>query len=172
MSLLDILQQYINPNAAPHGNVESHFDEVSQQTSTPALGRGVAEAFRSNATPSFGQAVGSLFGQSNGLQQAGVLNQFIQSIGPAALSGAAGGILGRVMGSTGVHGGAPPTISPAQASQLSPADVSQIATHAEENDPSIVDRVGEFYAQHPALVKTMGAVALGAIMSHLSQSRN
>ncbi len=166
MGLLDILQQYAGGGAAPQGNVSDHFDQVATQVPQQSLGNAIGAAFRSDATPPFGQMVGSLFNQSNPQQQAGVLNQLIQAIGPGALSGVAGGVLGRVLG-----GGGAATITPQQASQLSPSDVNAIAEHAQQQDPSIVDRVGSFYAQHPTLVKTLGAVALSAVMGHLSANR-
>ena len=168
MGLLDILKQYADPSAPPTANVNDHFDEVAQQTSSQDLGRGIASALRSDATPPFGQTVGGLFGQSNPQQQAGVLNQLIQSLGPGALSGVAGGVLGRMLGG---NAGATPRVTPDQASQLSPADVTAIAAHAEQHDPSIVDRVGSFYAEHPTLVKTLGAVALSAVMGQLNNRR-
>lgn len=168
MGLLDILQQYAGGAAAgPQGNVNDHFDEVARQVPQQDLGGGLAAAFRSDATPPFGQMVGSLFGQSNPQQQAGVLGQLVQSLGPGALTGIAGGVLGRMFGG----GQVPATITPQQASQLSPDDVNAIAAHAQQQDPSIVDRVGAFYAQHPTLVKTLGAVALSAVMGHLSSRR-
>ena len=169
MGLLDILQQYAGGNSPSPGNVSDHYDQVAQQVPQQDLGQGIAAAFRSDSTPPFGQSVGSLFGQSNPTQQAGVLNQLVQSLGSSALTGVAGGILGRMLG--GGMPGSTPTITPQQASQLSPNDVSTIATHAEQQDPSIVDRVGSFYAQHPTLVKTLGAVALSAVMGHLSANR-
>ena len=166
MGLLDILQQYAGGAAAPQGNVSDHFDQVAIQVPQQSLGNAIGSAFHSDATPPFGQMVGSLFGQSNSQQQDAVLNQLIQAIGPGALSGVAGGVLGRVLG-----GQATGTITPQQASQLSPSDVNAIAEHAQQQDPSIVDRVGSFYAQHPTLVKTLGAVALSAVMGHLSSNR-
>ena len=165
MGLLDILSQYVNPSSASTGNVMDHFDQVAQQAPQQDLGRGIAAAFRSDSTPAFGQSVGSLFGQSNPQQQTGLLNQLVQSIGPGALSGIAGGVLGRVLG--GSMGAGVPTITPAQASQLSPADVSAIATHAQSQDDSVVDKVGGFYAQHPTLVKSLGAAALAIALGHM-----
>ena len=164
MGLLDILQQYAGTAAATSGDTASHFDEVAQHAPPGDLGAGIAAALRSDATPPFGQLVGNLFGNGNSQQQAGMLNQILQTLGPAALSGLAGGALGRIFGS----GGVPSTITPQQASQLSPSDVSAIAANAEKQDPSIVDRLGDFYAQHPTLVKTLGAAALGIAMSHMS----
>ena len=164
MSLLDILNQYSGA-AQPQPNTAAHFDEVARQSSPESLGSAVSSMFRSDSTPPFGQAVGSLFGQSNPQQRAGVLNQIIQSLGPDALAGG-GGILGRVLGSSGTPG-VVPTVTPEQASQLSPSDVTNLATHAEEQNPAIVNSIGSFYAQHPALVKTLGVTALAVILGHV-----
>ena len=169
MGLLDILKQYSNPGAAPTSDVFGHFDTVAQQANPQDLGKGIAAAMRSNATPSFGETVGSLFGQSNATQKAGALNEILQSLGPAGLATAGGGILGRILG-TGA--GAPATpITPAQAAQVSPADLGTIAASAQQQNGSIVDRLGSFYAQHPTLVKTLGVAALGAVMSHMSSQQ-
>jgi len=43
------------------------------------------------------------------------------------------------------------------------------AEHAAKQNPSIVDQASEFYAQHPTLVKSLGAASLALIMSHLSK---
>ncbi len=171
MGLLDILQQYAGDNQAPQSDVHQHFDEVAPQVSQQDLGNGIAAAFRSDATPPFGQMVGNLFDRSNPQQQAGVLNQLVQSLGSGGLASVAGGVLGRILGTGSSSSSAAPNITPEQASQISPADVNAIAVHAEKQDPSIVDRVGAFYAQHPTLVKTLGAVALSAVMGQLSSRR-
>ena len=163
MGILDVLQQYANPAAAPTDKVHEHFDQVAQQASSQQLGNGVAAAFRSDATPPFGQMVGNLFGQSTPEQRAGILNQLTQVLGSGALSSIAGGVLGRVLGG----GNAAPTITPEQASQVSPADAAVIAEHAEKKDPSILDRAGEFYAQHPDLVKGLGAAALAIALGRM-----
>ncbi len=78
------------------------------------------------------------------------------------IASVAGGVLGRVLG-----GGATPTITPDQASQISPADAGAIAAHAEKTDPSVMDRAGEFYAQHPQLVKGLGAAALAIALGRM-----
>ena len=101
MGLLDILQQYANPAAAPTDNVHQHFDQVAQQSAPQDLGNGVAAAFRSDATPPFGQMIGNLFAQSNPQQRAGILNQLVQALGSGALASVAGGVLGRVLGGAG-----------------------------------------------------------------------
>jgi hypothetical protein len=165
MSLLDILSQYAG-SAQPQANTAAHFDAAAQQATTSDLGGALASMFRSSATPAFGQQIGDLFNRSNPTQQAGLLNQILQSVGPGAL-GAAGGVLGSILG-TSATTGTLPTITPEQASQVSPAQVQAIANHAEQHDPSIIDRAGAFYAQHPTLVKSLGVAALAMTMNHLS----
>jgi hypothetical protein len=167
MELLDLLNKYVRPSEAPLANATEHFDTVAQQAPPQQLGGGIAAAFRSDATPAFGQAIASLFGQSNPEQKAGALNHLLEALGPSAAAVAGGGLLQRL----GLSGGSGP-ISPAQASQISAADVSAIATHAEQQNGSIVDKLGSFYAQHPTLVKTLGVAALGAVMSHMSKQRS
>lgn len=167
MGLLDILKQYTGSPSGPTGDVAGHFDTVAQHVSPNELGGGIAAAMRSDATPSFGQTVGGLFGKSNPEQQAGLLSQLVQAVGPGALSSIAGGALGGLFGA----GRAPGPITPAQASQVTPDQVTAIANHAEQQDGSIVDKVGGFYAQHPAIVKTLGVAALAIAMSHMNKQQ-
>ncbi len=156
-----MLQQYTGGGAGNTANAEQDFQQVAQHAPSSALAPGLADAFRSDKTPPFGQMVSSMFGQSNGEQRAGILNQLLGSLGPAALSG---GLLSGLSGLT--HGS---TVTPEQAQQISPAAVQGLAEHAQQNDPSIVDRAGEFYAQHPTLVQGLGAGALAMIMSRIPQ---
>ena len=116
MSLLDILNQYAG-SAQPQSDTSAHFDAAAQQASTGDLGSALASMFRSDAPPAFAQQIGQLFNGSNPQQQAGLLNQILQSVGPSAL-GAAGGVLGRVLG-TSATTTCVPTVTPEQASQRS-----------------------------------------------------
>ena len=166
MSLLDILQQYAGGTPPQGADVHAHFDQAAQQASPQQMAPGIAAAFRSDQTPPFGQMVGQLFDRSNPQQRAGLLNQLIQAIGPAALSSVAGGALGRVLG-TGAGTSSTPSVTPAQAQQV-PADaVAAAATHAEQKDGSIVDKLSGFYAQHPDLVKGLGATALAIALGQM-----
>ncbi len=164
MGLMDILNQYAGQAQAQPQTAE-HFDAAASQASAGSLAGALTSMFRSDATPAFGQTMGSLFNHSNPQQQAGALNQILQTVGPSVL-GAAGGVLGRILGSSGAQS-ATPTITPEQASQLTPAQMQEIAAHAEQHDPSIVDRMGTFYAQHPTLVKSLGATALAFALGQL-----
>jgi hypothetical protein len=163
MGLMDILQQYTNATAVPNPNIApEHFDEVSRAAPPKVLGQGVADAFRADNTPPFGEMVGQMFGQSNPQQQAGVLNQLLRSMAPGVLSALGGGILGRM--SAPSNAGAP-QLTPEQASQLTPEQVKEIATRAERDDPGVLDKIGAFYAEHPQLVKTLGSAALAIALA-------
>ncbi len=161
-NIIGILQQYANPSTANPTNVEQHFDQVAQSAPQSHLASGLSEAFRSGQGGGFGQVVGNLFGQSNGAQQAGILNHLLGALGPAA--GAS--ILGNL-----VSGSGNTQLTPEQAQQVPPEKVQQMAEQAQQRDPSIVDTAGNFYAQHPTLVKALGAGSLALIMSHMSRSQ-
>lgn len=130
MGLLDILNQYTGQATGSDTDVGNHFDQVAGQADKRAVGDGVAAAMRSDATPSFGQTISHMFGQSDPQQKAGLINQLLQAIGPPALSGVAGGALGRMLG--GQARSAAPAVTPEQASQLSPTEVDTIASHAHQ----------------------------------------
>lgn len=157
-NLMGLLQQYANPSQSASGNVHQDFEQVSQTASQPQLAGGLAEAFRSNQTPPFANMLSTLFSNSNGQQQAGILNHLLSSLGPGAASGILGGLAG---------GGS--SVSPEQAQQVPPETVQQLAEQAQQKDPSIIDQASNFYAQHPTLVKALGAGSLAMIMSHLSR---
>lgn len=46
----------------------------------------------------------------------------------------------------------------------------ELAEKAEQQNPSIVDRMGDFYAQNPTLVKAIGGAALAVALGHMAQS--
>jgi hypothetical protein len=166
--IANVLQNYSqeNPTAAPH-EVETHFTQVAQAAPSSALADGLAAMFRSDQTPAFGQMVGQLFSNSNGSQRANLLNALLAS--PAAAD-----IVSQLTQATGIRipsgPGAP--ITPEAAAQIPPEAVEQAAAHAEQHDPSIIDRVSEIYAEHPTLVKTLGAATIGLALSHLASRRN
>jgi hypothetical protein len=159
MGLLDILQQAIG-----HDDATAHLDQVAQHASAGELGAGLAAAMRSDGTPPFGDTVGQLFGRSSPAQQAGVLNQILATLGPAAASALAGGVLGRMLqpGQT--------QVTPDQASQLSPAQVTEIATHAEQQHAGVIDEVSRFYAQHSGLIKTLGGAAIAIALAKMKEN--
>lgn len=166
MGLMDVLEHYTNRDAASNPNAQDHFDEVVRSISPDVMGQGVADAFRADETPPFPDMVSQMYGQSNPQQQAGLLNQLIRAIGPSVLSAIGGGMLGRMSAQPG--GSGLPQLTPQQAQQVTPQQVQEIARRAEEHDPSVLDKVGGFYAQHPDLVKTLGSAALAIALAGIS----
>ena len=164
-SIMNLLQRYsgATPEAAP-ASVHEDFKQVAQGASTDHLASGLNDAFRSDRTPPFENMVGNLFGASNGEQKAGILNQLLGAVGPSVLSSGLLGGLSQYLGSA-------KAVTPEQAEQVQPEAVEELAKHAQQQDPSIIDRASKFYAQHPTLVQGLGAGALALIMSHMSNRR-
>ena len=164
-NIREILGQYRGGPAAPlPPNVEADYAKVAENAPSSHIASGLAEAFRSNDTPPFGQMLGSLFRNSDGPQRAGILNQLIHSVAPGLLS--SGGVLGSL---GGLFQGSNTRVTPDQANAVSPEAVQELAEHAEKQNPSIVDQASQFYAQHPTLVQGLGVGALAMIMSHMSR---
>lgn len=165
----NVLQNYSQGAPASSGDeVESHFHQVAQAAPPAELAQGLSAMFHSDQTPPFAQMVGQLFGSSNGTQRASLLNTLMSS-------GAAAGLLGQLAQSAGISlpagGGAAPAVTPEAANQITPEMAQQAAARAAQHDPSIVDRVSQLYAEHPTLVKTLGAAAMSIALAHLSQRR-
>jgi len=161
---MGILNQYRNASAGtPPPNVEDDYSQVAQSAPQSHLANGLAEAFRSSETPPFGQMLSTLFSNSNGQQRAGILTQLLSSVGSGLLTS------GALSSLSGLLRGGQPSVTPEQANQISPDTVQQLAEHAAKQNPTIIDQASEFYAQHPTLVKALGAGSLALIMSHLSR---
>jgi hypothetical protein len=165
MGIKEILQQYAERPTDTHQD----FDEVAREVPKDVLADGMAHAMRSDATPPFGQLMGQLFGQSNPQQRAGILGELARAAGPAVL-GKLGGLLGG--GHAAGAGGATtatPTISLADAQQVTPQQAEEIARAAEKQDPGVLDKVAGFYAQHPEVFKAVGGMALALALGRMAQ---
>ncbi len=166
----NVLQNYSQSGqpAAEEEVVASHFHQVAQAAPPSALADGLAAMFHSDQTPPFAQMVGQLFGSSNGTQRASLLNTLLSS-------GAGSGFLSQLSQSAGISLpaglGSTAPITPEAAAQITPGMAQQAAARAAQHDPSIVERVSELYAQHPTLVKTLGAAAMTIALSHLANRR-
>ena len=141
--------------ADPHED----FDEVARHAPPDEVAGGLSQAFRSDRTPSFPEMVSNLFRNSDPNQRAGLLNRLLAGIGPGALAGLPGGLAG-LLGGQG-------EVTPQQANQISPDQVQVIASHAEKQNPSVVDQVSSFYSQHPQVVQALGGLALTIALQHM-----
>jgi len=146
-------------------DLQAAYDHVSQNTPPQTVRDGLAEAFRSDQTPAFGQMVADLFGRSDPNQKAGLLNTLLAILLPNERSEA----IGETAGATGATTG---EVTPEEAQRIPPQRVATLATKAESKDPSIIDQAASFYAQHPTLVKGLGAAALAVILARTTQTRH
>lgn len=131
-----------------------------------AIASGLAEVFRSSETAPFAQQASQLFANSNGTQQASVLNALLAAAGPAVLAKLGGG-----SSLAGLLGSSPGTITPEQAASVNPEEVQALAEHAEKQDPSIMDRISEVYSAHPQMIQALGAAALALAAAHISKNQ-
>jgi hypothetical protein len=160
----NLLKQYLGgANDSNPAQTENDFDRVAQQAPRGDLAQGVTQALRSDQTPPFANMVEHLFNNGSPDQRAGMLNQLLASVGPGILSSIAGGALGNLMGAHQAQ------VSPEQASQVPPGAVRELAEQAQQQNPSVVDRMGDFYADHPNLVKALGGAALAIALGHMAQ---
>jgi hypothetical protein len=164
--LSGILKQYTGTAAAnPGPAVADHFDQVSSAVPASSLAEGVAHALNTtSAGAGLGQTVSQTYAQSSGDQKAGILNTLVASVGALTAS--------RVLGSTAaqaLNSGSP--LSAQHAQDVSPTMVQQLADQAAQSDNSVVNKMSAFYAQHPTLVKGLGASAMALVMSKLANRR-
>ena len=158
MGILDTLTQALGgARDAPQ------FGDVAQSAPPDVLAKGLSAAFASDQTPAIGSMVSQLFTQSNGAQQAGMLNQLMGALGPSVMANLAGGTMGNVMrpGQT--------QITPEQASQLTPQQVQDVVNHANEVHPGVADQLGQFYAQHRGLINTLGGIAATVALAKMKE---
>ena len=161
-----LLQQYAT-GTADHSATERDFDHVAQNAPRETVAAGISEAFRSNQTPPFPDMLSQLFARSGGDQRATVLNTLVTTLGPAVLS--------RVMSRHGVSTANPigqGPIMPEEADHVPPAAVEELAAQAQQQDPSVMDRISHFYADQPAIVKTLGGLALAVAMAKVAQTQS
>jgi hypothetical protein len=143
-------------------NPHEDFSKVAQSAPRDVTADALAHVFRSDQTPGFAHMVSSLFQESNPDQRAGLLNRLCSAIPASTLAGIPG--LGQL-----AQGGQ--NVTPQQASQVSPDQVRTAAEHAQRNKPSIVEEVSGFYAQHPGVVKTLGAAVITMALRHIAHRK-
>jgi len=174
MSLFDeiggMLQSYAgaNPAQAP-ASVHDDYDQAVSRVPQGSVADAMAAAMRSNHTPDFGSTMSQMFGQADSSQKATMLNSILGSLGPGVLSSVMGGLGGSLLSrlASGQH-----QITPDEASQLSPAQVKEVATAAEQHDPSVVDRVSQVYAEHPTLFKALGTAAMAMVLTKMAKDNH
>jgi hypothetical protein len=162
-----VLQRY-GSGQGDHAQAEQDFDHVAQTVPRDVLSSGLADALRSPQTPAFGNMLSQMFGRSAGSQRASVINALVTTLGPMVVSR----ILAQRAGNVASHVQTGEPVSPAVADQIPPDAVEALAHEAEQKDPSIVDRISHIYAEQPAVIKTLGGMALVVAMAKIAQAQS
>lgn len=165
-AISDIVSRYTGAaGGAASAPADPHEDykTIAQSASEQQLADALSHAFHSDQTPNFPDMVSGLFRESNPEQRAGLLGHLLSAIGPAAIASIPG--LGPLAGNC--ESG----VTPRQASRISEDQVQQAAAQAQRENPSIIDRVSGFYAQHPDAVKGLGAAAITIAIQSIARRR-
>jgi len=167
MDFTNILNQYVDRNvSASSTGAPQHFDQVAHSAPPDVVSSGIAAAFRADATPPFADMVGRLFGNSSAQQRAGLLNDLVGFLVPGALTELSASPLAQMLRRVSDSGTA---VTPEQAAAVNAQQVQRVVREAEKLDPAIIDRVSQFYAHHPGVVKTLGAAALTIALAKMAQ---
>jgi hypothetical protein len=154
-------------------NAAQFMHRAAQSAPTELLSQGLAAMFRSDQTPPFGQMTAQLFSQADPDQRAGMLDELLCGMDPAALQALTGSSAGsslRGLVSQQPSGmGASVTVTREQASQLTPEQVGRIASHAEQRSPGIIDKMSAFCADQPGLIETLGGAALSIALAKMTE---
>jgi hypothetical protein len=169
-NVTDIMNKYASADTTTvPGSVDADFDRFSQHAPASSVSDGLAEAFRSPQTPAFPSMLGQLFGRSPATHKTNVLNTLVTTLGPA--------LVAQILARHGANRAAQelqsgqPTVSPEVAEQIPTTSIEAVAAEAEKKDPSIIDRLSKFYADQPALIKTLGGMALVVAMAKIAQGQ-
>jgi hypothetical protein len=162
MSVLDqlgaILKQYSSGDP-PAEQATDHFQQVASQVPRSQLSEVLTNVFRSSETGTFGDNVSDMYRQSNPQQQAGILTRLVRAASRSDILSKLG---------LNLQEGSP--VTPEQAQQVSPETVKEVANHAQQQNPDIVQQAGEFYSQHPQLVKALGTgIAIWAMQRFIKR---
>lgn len=165
----DILKQYTG-GSTPSGNPEEHFDQVAHNVPTSSMAGGLAAALGSGGASGFGQMASRLFANGNSGAQAGMLGTLLAAAGPSVLAQFSQSHPGSPL--TGMLQQGQTTMTPQQAAAVDPNEVQALAANVHQENPGIVGRISEIYAEHPTAIKALGAGALAIAMKHISENQN
>jgi hypothetical protein len=141
------------------GDVMVHrdFDEVARRAPRSALAEGLAAAFRSTEARPFGQALAHLFSQAGPEVRAGILGRLL-TIAPDSIRGDLAGLFSRNR-----------DVRPEDAARVKPELVRQVAEEARRKDDGIVDRIADYLAEHPSLLKNLDITTLASAMARIGE---
>jgi hypothetical protein len=143
--------------ATSHQEAGEHYQQVSNAVPTSILGSVIGPALASLGTQEMTQKILDSAGEMRPQQRGSLFENLLGGLTPSGTDPSS------LLSNLG--------IAPAVASDpnsATPEDVAALAAHAKETNPDVFQSAMSFFGEHPALVKTFGAVAIGAIIKGLS----
>lgn len=142
--------------------LNEQFQQMMQEADHRDIAHGISQAFQSHETPPFEDLVKSLFQHSNDHQKAGILQLLASSVAPTVVQRFIGGASSSQLAGN---------MTPEQMKNVPPEAVKELAAHAAKENPSMIDKISEFYAQHPQLVQALGTSVVGMIISKMGAKK-
>jgi len=155
-----VLNQYATGAAPAQEDAHAHFDQIASAVPSDMLGSVIGPALGSLATPDVMQQVLSSATQMNPDQRGSLMGSLLSGLTSQ------GGDTTSLLNQLGIN-----SAVAKDPSSATPEEIAALAAHAHENEPGVFNSAMSFYAQHPTLVKAFGALAVGAIVSHLANKR-
>jgi hypothetical protein len=160
MSLLDqlgpMLQQYVGGReAATDADAHAHYDQITAAVPAHELAPSIGPALTTLSPNDLRDRVTASAAEMSAQQRGSMVGSILAGLGPQVTS---------VLASLGLN--ASLAQNPAAAT---PTDAGALAAHVQQERPEIFNQAMAFYAQHPILVKTLGAVAIARIAQQLTR---
>jgi hypothetical protein len=158
-SIGGLLNQYISGNGAANTEeAHDHYDQVQSAVPTGILGSSIGSALKSLAVQQVEQHILNSASQMSPEQRGGLMQSLLNGLTSS------GGDVSSILSQLGINQSV--ADNPQDAS---PEDVAALAAHTHQNNPDVFQRAMEFYAEHPTLVKAMGAAAVSAIIYEIAK---
>ncbi len=137
--------------------VHRDFDDVARKAPRSALAQSLAAAFRAEQTPGFSRSLAHIFPMADPRQRAEILGRLL-TIAP-------GSVRGDLAGLFSVNR----DVRPEDTEDL-PADlILRVAEEARHKDEGIVDRISDYLADYPTLLKNLDVATLATAMADIGE---
>ncbi|MDM7913698.1 MAG: hypothetical protein ACE15D_04650 [Candidatus Eisenbacteria bacterium] len=165
--VVDVLRKY-RSDATERPRIHEEFDSVAKEVSRGELAAGIVTSLKSASTPPFADIVLDLYTHATPEQRAGILNRLLPALnekeGTVALQHEPKHVQELLVGKQ--------TVSAADAERIGAASVRKLAAAADTLDPSVVEKIAEMAADHPALLKTLGTGILAQTLTAIAATHS
>ncbi len=171
MPVLENLTELANRvnEKTPEKEVFSTYEQMAEMIPPGTLAEALSNYFRAEKATPFREAFVNFFKEATPVQKAAILNKISGALGSGRLAEILGararfGVLAKIL-----SGGA--QVTPAQTEEIRPDDVKAFVEEAEKKEPTIVGTSCHFFANHPLLVKALGAKALVRLIHRIREEK-